>query len=221
VKRVAGVLALEDLLWAGWLAVLRPASEELFLAGEPSGWFLITASIGFWAAALLGARGQARGPGIVTLMSLGVCTIMIDAGLKQVGAPPVALMIHTAALVALAVAAVWQHNATGGGAWVSAPQWVRRGLSWPMIMVLADMFSQLMGALVEPQWWAQESVGAIIFEIGLLFAAIMPGVFAFFVVAPRVTIRPEEEASFGTWALRYLWAIAWALAATLVAPLIE
>jgi hypothetical protein len=221
VKRVAGVLALEDLLWAGWLAVLRPASGELFVAGEPGGWLLIVASIGFWAAALLGGRGQARGPGIVTVMSLGVCSIMIDAGLKQVGAPPSALIIHTAAVVALAIAAVWQHNATNGGAWVSAPRWVRRGLSWPMIMVLADMFSGLTGALVEPQGWGQESIAEAIFTIALLFAAIMPGVFAFFVVAPRVTIRPEEEASFGTWALRYVWAVAWALAATSIAPLIE
>lgn len=219
-KRVAGVLALEDLVWAGWLAVLRPIGE-LFVAGEPGGWFLIGASVGFWAAALLGGRGQARGPGIVTVMSLGVCTIMIDAGLKQVGAPPSALILHTVAVVALAIAAVWQHVATNGGAWARVPQWVRRGLSWPMLMVLADMFSGLMVALVEPQGWGQESLGEAVFTIALLFAAIMPVVFAFFVVAPRVTIRPEAEASFGTWALRYVWAVAWALAAMMIEPLLE
>lgn len=103
---------------------------------------------------------------------------------------------------------------------MTVPQGVRRALSWPMIMVLADMFSGIMGGLVDPRWWGEEPIGATIFEIALLFAAIMPGVFAFFVVAPRVTIRPEEEASFATWALRYAWAVAWAWLATLIAPLV-
>lgn len=50
-RRLGRVLALEDLLWAAWLAVLRPASGGLFL--EDGVW----APRYLWAvaAALLGA----------------------------------------------------------------------------------------------------------------------------------------------------------------------
>lgn len=72
--------------------------------------FLIVASLGFWGAALVGVRGQARAGGTVTVMRLGLCSISVDAGLKQVEAPMVTRQLHTAAVVAMAIAAVWQYR---------------------------------------------------------------------------------------------------------------
>ena len=210
-KRLRGLLALEDLLWAGWLAVLRPASGGMFLEGGLVSAFLVAAAAGFWAAALLSGRGEPRRSGPILLMSLGMCEIMIDAGLKQTGAAIEVRQVHTAAVVLLGVAAVWQHRATRGGTWLHAPRLVRRALSWPFVMVLADMFSGILGALAAPGAWSGGPIGALLFQLAFVFVVSMPMIFAFFVVAPRRAIDPEEPAGVGAWALRYLWALAAAI----------
>ncbi|MFZ6180569.1 hypothetical protein [Nannocystis pusilla] len=215
-RRLGRILAVEDLLWAGWLAILRPASGGLFLEGGWVSGFLVLAAAGFWAAALLGERGQARRTGGPLLMSLGLCAIMIDAGLKQVGAPNELRMAHTIAVVVLGAGAAWQHQATRGGAWLDAPRWLRRALSWPFVMVLADMFSGMLEALAAPQAWSSGWTGEQWFSLGFVFLVAMPVVFAFFVVAPRTTVCPDVHVTTATWSLRYLWAVATALLGTLV-----
>jgi hypothetical protein len=210
------ILAVEDLLWAGWLAILRPASGELFLEGGWVSGFLVLAALGFWTAALVGERGRGRRPGEPLLMSLGMCAVMIDAGLKQVGAALELRQAHTLAVLVLGATAAWQHHATRGGAWLQAPRWLRRALSWPFVMVLADMFSGMLEALAGPEAWTGAWTGEQLFTLGFVFAVAMPVVFAFFVVAPRTTVCPEEHVSTGTWALRYLWAVATALFGALV-----
>lgn len=211
-RRLREVLSLEDMLWAGWLAVLKPASGGMFLEGGNVSAFLALAAVGFWVATLTIEREAPRRPGTVMLMSLGMCAIMIDAGLKQLGAPIEARQIHTAAVVVLGALAAWQHMATGGRAWVRAPRWLRRGLSWPFMMVLADMFSSMMEALVGPKGWSGEHL----FTLGFVFLIAMPVIFVFFVVAPRTTISPEAQVSTGGWTLRYLWAVVMALVGVLV-----
>jgi hypothetical protein len=219
VRKLGRVLTLEDLLWAGWLAVLRPASGGLFLEGGVVSGFLAVAAAGFWAAALTVEREAPPRRGTVILMSLGMCAIMIDAGLKQVGAPIEARQAHTLAVVVLAAAAAWQHMATGGRAWVRAPRWLRRALSWPFVMVLADMFSGMMEALVGPKAWTGAWTGEQWFTLGFVFVVALPVIFVFFVVAPRTTICPEGHESTGVWALRYLWAVVTALLGVLAGSL--
>lgn len=220
-RRLRHLLALEDVLWAGWLAVLRPASGGLFLEGGVVSAFLVAAAAGFWAAALLSGRDEPRRSGPILLMSLGMCAIMIDAGLKQTGAAIEVRQIHTGAVVLLGIAAAIQHRATGGRSWGHAPRWLRRALSWPFVMVLADMFSGILGALAAPGAWDGEPVGSVLFQIGFVFAVSMPMIYAFFVVAPRRAIDPAEPAGTGAWALRYLWAIAAALLGErVIAPLL-
>ena len=220
-RRLRHLLAIEDVLWAGWLAVLRPASGGLFLEGGVVSGFLVAAAVGLWAAALSSERGAARRSGAILLMSLGVCAIMIDAGLKQTGAAIEVRQLHTGAVVLFGALAAAQHRATRGHTWVRAPRWLRRGLSWPFVMVLADMFSGIMGALAAPGAWAGEPVGSVSGQIVFVFAVSMPVIYAFFVVAPRRAIDPGEPAGAGTWALRYLWAIAAALLGErVVAPLL-
>lgn len=215
-RRLGRVLALEDLLWAGWLALLRPASGGLFLEGGVVSGFLALAAAGFWAAALTAEREGPPRRGGVMLMSLGMCAIMIDAGLKQVGAALELRQAHTAAVVALGALAAWQHRATRGGAWVHAPRWLRRGLSWPFVMVLADMFSGIMEAAAQPKSWTGGWTGEELFTLGFVFTVALPVIFVFFVVAPRQTICLEGQVSTGVWALRYAWAVATALLGALV-----
>lgn len=215
-RRLGRILAVEDLVWAGWLAILRPASGGLFLEGGGVSGFLILAATGFWSAALLGERGQARRTGGPLLMSLGMCAIMIDAGLKQIGAPIELRIAHTIAVVVLGAAATWQHQATRGGAWLYAPRWLRRALSWPFVMVLADMFSGMLEALAAPKAWTSGWSGEQSFTLGFVFAVTLPVIFAFFVVAPRKAVCPEVHVTTTTWVLRYLWAVATALFGTLV-----
>ena len=182
--------------------------------------FLVAAAVGFWAAALLSGRDEPRRSGAILLMSLGMCAIMIDAGLKQTGAGIEVRQVHTGAVVLLGLAATLQHRWTGGRSWVHAPRWLRRALSWPFVMVLAEMFSGIMGALAAPGAWDGEPIGSVIFQIVFVFAVSMPMIYAFFVVAPRRAIDPAEPAGTGTWALRYLWAIAAALVGErVIAPL--
>lgn len=202
-------------MWAGWLAVLKPASGELFLEGGRASAFLVAASVSYWAAALLGARGHRRSGGMLA-MSLGVCAIMIDVGLKQVGAPIELRQGHTLAVVALGALAAWQHRATRGGAWLPAPGWLRRGLSWPFLMLLSEFFSGMLEGLAAPKTWGGSPPGHALFSVGLALAVLMPVIYAFFVVAPRQTIRPEDPTTYGVWALRYLWALAMALLGALV-----
>lgn len=219
-KRLRDILTLEDLLWAGWLAVLRPAEGGLFLEGGSASAFLALAAACFWVAALLGARGTRRSGGMLA-MSLGVCAIMIDVGLKQVGAPIELRQGHTLAVVVLGALAAWQHRSTRGGAWLAAPAWLRRGLSWPFLMLLSEFFSGLLDGLAAPRGWSERPLGETLFSAGLAFAVLMPVIYIFFVIAPRQTVRPEQPATHGTWALRYLWALAMALlGALVVAPLL-
>lgn len=210
-RRLRGLLAFEDVLWAGWLAVLRPVRGGLFLEGGAASAFLIAAAGGFWAAALVSEREQGRRSGPTLLMSLGVCALLIDAGLRQAGAGIAVRQVHTGAVVLLAIVAAWQHRATAGRTWRHAPRWLRRALSWPFVMVLADMFSGILGALAAPGAWDGEPAESVVFQVVFVFAVSMPTIYAFFVVAPRRAIDPGEPAGAGTWALRYLWAIAMAL----------
>lgn len=182
---------------------------------------MVLAALCYWVAALLGARGHRRSGGML-MMSLGICAVMIDVGLRQVDAPMGLRQGHVFAVIVLGALATWQHRATRGGAWLDAPPWLRRGLSWPFLMLLSELFSGLMDALVTPRGWSSggASRGEWAFTIGLTFAVIMPLIYAFFVVAPRQTIRPDDAASHATWALRYLWALSSALVGALVvAPL--
>ncbi|WP_096329447.1 hypothetical protein [Nannocystis exedens] len=217
-KRLGGVLSGEDLLWAGWLALLRPASGGLFLEGGRVSWFLVLAAAGFWASALTSERGGGPRRGTVLLMSLGICAIMIDAGLKQVGAAIEVRQVHTAVVLVLGALAAIQHQRTRGAAWVQAPRWLRRGLSWPFMMVLAEMFWGMMEAMAAPKAWIGPpvSTGERLFSLGFVFLVSLPVVYVFFVVAPRLVACPGEHVRTGGWVLRYLWAVATALFGALV-----
>ncbi|MEZ4384894.1 MAG: hypothetical protein R3A79_26425 [Nannocystaceae bacterium] len=221
------LLNLEDLVWAVWLVVLAPASGGLFLDGGVVTVFLLVAALGFWVAAFLGERGRdAPRSGWLLLLSLGVCTILIDAALKQIGADVQWQMINTFAPLGLGVVLFVQHRSTGGRTWVSAPRWLRRGLSWPFVMILADNFATLNGVMLDlnsPTSLARSrgDLGFTIFTAVFTLGLFGPMLYAFFVVAPRRLTCVDEDTEARVWIVRYLWALLTAVAgAALVEPLV-
>ncbi|MCB9565981.1 MAG: hypothetical protein H6710_01955 [Myxococcales bacterium] len=221
------LLTLEDLIWAIWLVLLAPIRGGLFLDGGPATLFLLVAALGFWVSAFLGERGR-EGPrsGWLLLLSLGVCTILIDAALKQIGAEMRWRMINTVAPLVLGVVLAIQHRSTGGRTWLRAPRWLRRVLAWPFVMILADNFAALIGAMVDLRsplsiFETDGDLGPALFTAFFSLGLIAPMLYAFFVVAPRRLSCVEESAQPRVWIVRYLWALLTAVVgATIVEPLV-
>lgn len=217
----------EDVLWALWLALLRPAAGELFLEGGVATGYLAGAAGLYWVTGLMAERGGAPRSGALMLMSLGVCTIIVDAGLKQLEAPQEWLLVHAIAVLVLTVVLVVQHLATGGSSWVTLPGRVRRVIAWPMVMAMAEFFGAMMAAFVDTRGAAaliqsDDGAGSIAFMLVLVFGIVMPMVYAFFVVALRCAAYPGESTDPDVWTGRYLWAVAWALIGVfVVTPLLE
>lgn len=213
--RLRHVLALEDLVWAAWLAVLLPATGELFLEGGLVTAFLVAAALGFWTAALLGERGRdLPRSGHALGAAMFVCVLMIDVGLKQTDAPVVLRQVNTFGAIALGIFATWQHRKTGGRTFLAAPRILRRGLAWPFLMVMASLFEAILDALFAPNsgtLLTDVSPGEAVFLLAFVLGLVMPLLFTCFVVALRVTTCPEGQVDAGVWALRYIWALAAAL----------
>ena len=216
------LFALEDLVWAVWLMVLAPAKGEMVLGGGRATIFLLLAGGGFWLAALIGERGDTRPrEGWVLFLSLAICTIMIDVGLQQVGAEFPWRQVNTGVPVLLGIVLAVQHQRTGGGTWLTLPRGLRRGLGWPFNMVLADNFSGLLGAMLDPSQpgGPDEGLGGQLFMLAFSFGLVMPMLYTFTVVAPRLLLFAESPGA-GVWLPRYLWAIASAWVGTaIVGPL--
>lgn len=221
---VRRLLSIEDLLWALWLLVLDPARGSLFLDGGIATFFLLGAGLCFWVSTFLSDRSQVdpRRPWLLA-MGLGVCTIMIDAALKQVGADMTWRIVNTVTPLGLGLVLAIQHRMTGGRTWLQAPTLLRRALAWPLVMILADNFAALSGILVDTS--SSLSVFAEGGAVGFISAALrllvfMPMIYAFFVVAPRRLTYAEEGAGLPSWIVRYLWALlsAW-VGAALIQPL--
>ena len=225
VGAIRRLFALEDLVWAVWLLVLAPAKGELFLGGGRATIFLLLAGGGFWLAALVGERGATRArEGWVLFLSLAICTIMIDVGLKQIGAEFPWRQVNTAVPVLLGVVLAVQHKRRGGGTWLTLPRWLRRALGWPFIMVLADNFGGLLGAMVEPSQLGgqDDGLGSQFLMLAFSFGLVMPVLYAFTVVTPRLLLFAEESPRFAVWLPRYLWAIASAwFGAAIIGPLFD
>ncbi len=221
---VRRLLSIEDLLWALWLLVLDPARGSLFLDGGIATFFLLGAGLCFWVSTFLSDRSQVdpRRPWLLA-MGLGVCTIMIDAALKQVGADMTWRIVNTVTPLGLGLVLAVQHRMTGGRTWLQAPTLLRRALAWPLIMILADNFAALTGILVDTS--SSLSVFAEGGAVGFISAALrllvfMPMIYASFVVVPRRLTYAEEGAGLSSWIVRYLWALlsAW-LGVSLIEPL--
>ena len=218
------LFAYEDLVWGLWLIVLAPAKDQLFLDGGRATVFLLIAGLGFWLAALVGERGDARRPeSYVLFLSLALCAIFIDVALQQLGAEFPWRQVNTLVAVLFGILLAVQHQRAGGRAWVSVPRWLRRALGWPFLMVLADFFGGLIGAMSKPSLAStDDTLGATLFTYGLTLLVIMPMIYAFMVIAPRLLLFADVEPRSEVWVSRYLWAVAAAWIGTaIVGPLLD
>lgn len=206
----------EDLLWALWLAVLRPAVGGLFLDGGVATGFLTAAAGLYWVTGLVGERDGEPLSGGLLFVSLAVCTILLDAGIKQLEVAPEWMLVHAAAVLVLGVVITVAHTRTGGRMWWTLPRRYRRVLAWPMVMAMAEFFGQMMAAFVDARGagglvQSSDEPLFIAFTLVLVFGLVMPVVYAFFVVGLRKAADSRESADPLVWASRYGWAVVWAL----------
>jgi len=223
---VRRLVKVEDVLWALWLALLRPVIGDLFLDGGAATVYLAGSAGLYWLTGWLAERGGPPRSPMLLLASLAICTIIVDVGLKQLGAPMWAVQVHAAVVLVSAVGLVVQHIATGGLSWRTLPRWLRRALAWPMVMAMAEFFGQMLAAFVDTRgatalFQAEDGPGFIAFMLVFVFGLVMPLVYAFFVVSLRCAADPRETGDEAVWAGRYGWALAWALVGVyVVSPLL-
>jgi hypothetical protein len=223
--RLRGIWTLEDLAWSLWLLVLAPASGGLFLDGGRATWFLTLAAAGFALALATDDRGAARPPVSrwIVLLGGGTAIILVDAGLRQLDAAIEWRIGTTIAAVVLVAIVWWQRRRER--ALVQLPPWVRRVLVWPYLMTAAEVFSGLAAALVGPSMFdvsGSATIGQTVFGLAFVGLVVMPLLFTAFVVAPRRIVHRDDAARVGTWALRYVTALASAAVSTWVLdPLLD
>lgn len=205
------LIKIEDVLWAVWLLALRPASGGLLLEGGATTVFLAIAVGLYWVTGVLAEEGGGPRSGLVLLMSLGLCSVVMQAGLEQLGAPQVVVEAHAIVVMGLAALLIVQHLTTGGRTWWTLPRPVRRVLTWPLVMAMAEVFGQMLAGFV-----GLAKVGDGVGFLVIVFAAVMPMLYAFFVASLRLVADPRETMDWRVWAGRYLVALACALVGVFV-----
>lgn len=213
-RRFAAIWALEDLVWSAWLLILAPVPGGLLLDGGRATVFLVVVGVCFAAALVTGDGTPTPARPMSTLLGVGACVILVDAGLRQLDAPPAAAL--ALAFGAVAMAPILWVQQRRGRPWIRVPAWLRRALVWPYLMAAAQQMDGFAEALLDAPGGApwDPSIGESVFT-GVLMLGAGAAVFGAFVVAPRRIVDPRPTPG-ATWVWRFVAAIAAELVATKV-----